>query len=125
MFPSNHKNGEIFAIVFLLFLLALLGRLLLRLELVEQRVEAREVRVPDLAVVLDPRVRRLERFRFDPARSSLRVAAARDQSSTLEHLQMLRDRGLAHIERLSELVDRCLAESESGENRTPRWVGER
>src|SRR5256884_6759095 len=44
-----------------------------------------------------------QRPRLEPARPRLRPAAADDEPGTLEHLQMLRDRRLAHAEGLREL----------------------
>ena len=76
------------------------------------------------AVALDPDVGRFERLRLDAARAPLRVAAAGDQAGALEHLQVLRDGRLAHVERLGELVHGRLAEGQPREDRAARGVGQ-
>src|SRR6266566_212935 len=82
--------------------------LLLALQLLQHRIEACEVRLPDAAVALDPIGRLGERPRLEFAGPALRLAAAGDQAGSLEDLEMLRDRGLRHSERRGELGDcRC------------------
>src|SRR6185312_10223444 len=91
------------------------------LEVVIQRVEAR---VPEVAILLDPIRYFLERRRFDSRGAPLCVASARDQSGTLEHLEMPRDRRLADGERLRQLRDRRLSCGEARKNCAPGGVGE-
>src|SRR5512134_584570 len=77
--------------------------LLLGFEVFEQGVEALEAAFPVIAVALEPAAGLAHRNRFEPARPPLRVAPARDQAGALEHLEVLRDRGLTHRERFREL----------------------
>src|SRR2546429_8499144 len=66
-----------------------------------------------------------QRPRLEPARPRLRPAAADDEPGPLEHLQMLRDRRMAHAEGLRELHHARLPAGEAGEGRAARWVGQR
>ena len=47
--------------------------------------------------------------RLNPARPPLGLASARNEARALEHAQVLRDGGHAHLERLGELGDRAFA----------------
>jgi hypothetical protein len=58
------------------------------------------------AVALEPFGRLGEALRLDPARSPLRVAAARNQAGPLRHLEVLRYRRLTDRERRGELGHR-------------------
>ena len=66
-----------------------------------------------------------ERLRFEATRTFLRARCVRDEAGALEHLEMLRDGGLAHRERFRELRDRRLTRGESRENGSPGGIGER
>ena len=99
--------------------------LVLSLHLVEQGVQALEVALPELAVALQPFGGFRERLGLEPARPSLRVAAARDQAGALQHLEVLGDRGLAHRERLGQLRHGRLTRREPGEDRPPGRIRER
>src|SRR2546422_9913846 len=72
--------------------------LLLALQLLQHRIEACEVRLPDAAVALDPIGRLGERPRLELAGPALRLAATGDQAGSLEHLEVLGDRRLTHVE---------------------------
>src|SRR3954454_13501496 len=98
--------------------------LLLRLEFDEIIVEAIETLVPELAIAIEPVVHLLEGAGLDPARPPLRLAAARDKTGALQHLEMLGDGGKAHGERLGELRHRRFARHEPRENGPPRRIGE-
>ena len=63
-------------------------------------------------------------FGLEPARPALRVAPARDEPGALEHLEVHRDRGLAHRERLGELVTDGLARGQPRQDRAPGRIGE-
>src|SRR5262245_61567 len=107
-------------------LLAFTGTILLLLgELTQVRVEAVEALLPEAPVEGRPVGDVLEGRRLQPARTPLRLAAAGDQSGALEHLQVLRDRRHAHVERLGELGDGRLARREPRENGAARRVRER
>src|SRR5579872_5275640 len=73
--------------------LALLGfgQLLQGLHAFEQTIEAIEALLPVLAVPLEPLVGLGERLGFEATGPALRVATARDESRTLQHLEVLRD----------------------------------
>src|SRR5437016_3722220 len=97
---------------------------LLALQPGEVGIEALEAPLPVAPIALGP-VRHLpQRPRLEPARPRLRPAAADDEPGPLEHLQMLRDRRLAHAEGLRELHHARLPAGEAGEDRAARRVGE-
>src|SRR5512143_1859228 len=76
---------------------------LLRLQNTQIIVEPVETLFPEPAILLEPVVRFLERGSLDPAWPHLGIAAACDQTSALEHFQMLGNRRQTHVERLGEL----------------------
>src|SRR3989442_3347469 len=84
-----------------------------------------EAALPEFAIALEPPGRFRERFGLEPARPPLGVAALRDQARTLQHLEVLRDCGLADHERLGQLRHRCPARGEPGEDRTPCRIWQR
>src|SRR6185369_10639834 len=84
-----------------------------------------EAFVPELAEALEVDVGVLERCRVDGARPPLRVLAAHDQSRVLEDLEVSRDGGLAHSERLGQLTDRADAGAELLEHGAARRIGQR
>src|ERR1700687_4520107 len=98
--------------------------LLLPVQFPEVLVQPIESLLPDHAIPSDPIVDVLERACRERRRPPLRLLAARNQPGTLEHLQVLTDRGQAHFERFGELADRCAALRETREDRAARWVGE-
>ena len=61
------------------------------------------------AILSDPVGDILERSRLEPAGAPLRLAAARDEAGTLQHLEMLGDGGQGHLERLGQFGDGGLA----------------
>jgi hypothetical protein len=100
-------------------------RRLAGLQLVEQGVEALEPALPEPAVVFEPFGGFRERPCLEPPRPSLRVAAAGDQAGAFQHLEVLRDGGLAHREGLGQLRHRRIAGGKPREDGPPRGVGER
>src|SRR5207245_8454315 len=101
-----------------------LGMQLSGLQLAQIALEAVEALVPEAAIMLDPVGDLLQRARLQPAGPPLRLAAARDQAGALQHLEMLRDAGKAHVEGLGELGHRGLAQSEPCQDGAPRRIGE-
>src|SRR6266508_440639 len=98
--------------------------LLLHLQFLQVLVQPIESLLPDHAIALDPLVDFLERARRERRRPPLRLLAARNEPGALEHLQVLADRGQAHVERFGELADRCAAFRETREDRAARWISE-
>src|SRR5262249_10910453 len=96
----------------------------LALQLFEQRIEPLEIRLPDRAVLVDPRAGLGERLRLDPARAALSVLTARDQPRALQHLQVFGDRRLADAERRRQLRHRSLSPRQPREDRAARGIGE-
>ena len=88
-------------------------------------VESIKPLFPKPAIFLQPAVGFLERPRIDFARPHLCIPAARNQTCTLEHLEMLGDGRQAHFERLGEFQHRGLAEREPRQNGAPGRIGER
>src|SRR5947207_14704573 len=90
-------------------LLAAMACFLLFLQLLQVFVESIETVFPEAAVVLHPIGDFPQRTGVELAGTPLRIAAAGDESRPLEDLEVLGDRGEAHVERLRELGDRGLA----------------
>src|SRR5579885_228333 len=95
------------------------------LDLAQVLVETIEAFLPETPILLDPISRVLERRRFQPARSPLGLPPPADQPRSLEHLEMFRDGGKAHVERLRQFGDRKLAHREAGEDRPSGGIGQR
>jgi hypothetical protein len=87
-------------------------------------LQAIEPLFPQPAIFAQPVVDILERDRLDLARPHLRIAAARDQTGMLQHLEMLGDGRQAHRERFGQFRYRGLSEREAGEYGAPRRIGE-
>src|SRR5207247_10754420 len=98
--------------------------LLLLLQFLQVVVKSIEPLLPVDAIALDPRIDLLERASLERRRPPLRLLATRHEARALEHLQMLADRGEAHLEGLRELGHRCAALRKTGEDRAPRWIGQ-
>src|SRR5262249_19491598 len=96
---------------------------LLPFQFVQVVVESVEARLPDVAIPFGPVSHFLQRARFDAARPPLGLPAPGDEAGALEHAQVLRDGGHAHVERLGELGHRAFARGQAGENRPPGWIG--
>src|SRR5712664_3222632 len=97
---------------------------LLTPEFLPIRVEPVEALRPKAAVVAEPLGGSGERRCVEAHRAELRVAATRDETCMLEHLQVLGDGGLAEIGRRHQLVHRGLAGGELCQDRPPRRIGE-
>src|SRR6476646_10725460 len=83
-----------------------------------------EARLPQRAESLDPLVGVLQSSCFEPAHAALGVPPAGDQSAALEHLEMFRDRGLAHREWPGELGDGRFTLCEARKDGPAGWIGE-
>src|SRR5207245_9014675 len=93
-------------------------------ELIEQGIEALEAALPETAVALQPRGGFRERLGLEPAGPSLGVAAVGHQAGSLQHLEVLGDRRLAHREWPGQLRHRRLPRRAPGEDGAPRRIGE-
>lgn len=89
-----------------------------------RRVQTREARVPETAEFLSPFGDVLERSRFEAAGSPLRLPATGDESSSLEHSEVLGDPRAAHGEWSRKLFDGRRAGGETSEDRASRGVGQ-
>src|SRR6185437_11078357 len=99
---------------FVLFVL-----LTLRLNCPKIVVEPIETLFPKAAVFLEPVIGFPERLHVDATWPHLRIAGPRDEARALQHLQMFRNRGQAHVKRLRELQHGRFAERESREDCAP------
>src|SRR5215218_9866903 len=97
----------------------------LSFQLAESLIEQVEALVPLVAVAIDPGGCLVERLRAEGAPAPLRVGGALDEARTLEHLEVLRDRGTAHGERLGQFSDGRRSAVEARDDRAPRRIGER
>src|ERR1700677_300715 len=82
-----------------------------------------EALFPELPVILEIIDRLFHRFRLQPARPPLRLPPTRNQPATLQHLQVLRDRRQAHLERRRKLRDRNFSQRQPRQNRPARRIG--
>src|SRR5262249_36876917 len=97
---------------------------LLRLQFAQVLVEAVEPFLPKRAIVFQPFVQRLERSGLNAAGAPLRLAAARDEPGTLQHLEMFGDRGSADGEGLGELTHGRFSERKPRQDGASGRVGE-
>src|SRR5580765_1298501 len=93
--------------------------------LVQQRVQSLKLALPELAITLQPFVSLCQRQSLKPPRTSLRVEAPRNQSGTLQHLEMFGNSRLAHRKRLRQLRNRRLTRRQPRQDRPPRRIGQR
>src|SRR5262249_45534131 len=94
-------------------------------------VEMREVVVhpveavlPHRPVLLRPGRDLLQWCGVEAERSELGAVTPHDQPRPLQHVDVLRDGRKRQVERLGELVDGRLTSSETGQDRSPRRVGQ-
>src|SRR2546428_13028555 len=66
-------------------------------------------------VLADPVRDGAERLRLQPAGAPLRLTTLFDETGPLQHLEVLRDSGQAHVERRRELCDRRPTAGEAGQ----------
>src|SRR5262245_51816842 len=100
----------------------LLSILLYLLQIFLQPVEAL---FPEMAVVLEPIGRFLERHGIETAGSPLGLAAADDQAGAFQHLQVLGDRRAGYVEGLCQFGNRSRSERQPSENGPAGRIGER
>jgi len=94
------------------------------LQLVQIAFQAIEACFPHAAIRLDPVGRILEWASIEATRTPLRLATSSHQPRALEHFQMLRDGGHAHIERLGKLGHRRLARYEPAQDHPAGRIGQ-
>src|SRR5262249_37149597 len=122
---GDFAEGSFFlaAMVFLLgFRLSVLR--LAFLQLAQILVQTVETLLPVAAIAPHPVGDLLERPRRDPAGPPLGVAPPLNQSRLLQHLEVLRDGGKTHLERLGQLPDRRLAFGQTLQDRAPSRIGD-
>jgi hypothetical protein len=95
------------------------------LELFQDGIQRLKSSFPKLPISLEPSRGFRESLGLQSPRPALRIAATRDQPRALEHLEMLRDRRLAHRKRLRQLADRRLPRREPRQYRPPSRIGQR
>src|SRR5262245_18194757 len=100
-----------------------LTRAALSLQRAQVIVQAIEPRVPELAVVGQPRIDAAQRAGRQAAWPPLRRPRTCDEAGALEHLQMLGNGRPADLEGLGQLVDAHLAAGQAGENGAPGRIG--
>src|SRR5262252_1085078 len=83
-----------------------------------------EALLPEAPIDRQPVVDGLKAFWLELARPPLCLAAARNEASALEHLEMPGDRRQADLEGFGQLVHGGLAVCEARENGASRWVGQ-
>src|SRR5262249_2956664 len=93
-------------------------------ELIEVVVHPVETGLPDGPVAFGPSRDLLEWCRVQGARSVLGSLTPHHQPGPFQHLDVFRDRRKCHLERLGELGDGRAAFCETGEDRSPRRVGQ-
>ena len=91
---------------------------------VEQRVEAAEPLLVDQPVLVDPGREGLEPGRIQVHGPALGVPRPGDQPCLLENLNVLRHRLLGDLEGIGQLVDRCRAPAEPGNDPAPNRIGQ-
>ena len=87
-------------------------------------IEAVVVPLQSLAQHRQPLIHRVDACFGEPARALRAIDAADDEPSIFEHLEMLGDGRLGHIERFRKLVDGGFSQSEAGQNGATRGIGE-
>src|SRR5436190_2173260 len=97
----------------------------IRLEAGQQCVQACVALLPVVLVTDEPGGSLAEVLRLEVAESSGLASTARDETRSLKHLEMPRDRRLRHAERLHELADGLVAAlGQPGEDGATSRVGQ-
>lgn len=87
--------------------------------------ESVEALLPECAVMGDPVGCGRERLRIETAVVDPPLAPALQETGLFENLEVLRDRGQRHVERLRQIGDACLSESQPREDSAAGRVRER
>src|SRR5690348_318010 len=95
-----------------------------RLQVPQKVLEPVEALLPLSAELLEVGVRLLERLGLERARAQLAVSRSNDESGPLQHVQVLRDRRLGHVEWGDELADRVWSFAEALQYGPSRGIGE-
>src|SRR4249919_1046531 len=96
---------------------------LLILYVAEVGVESFEALLPVAPVVLHPVGDVPQRSRPQPSRSPLGLPSLLDEPRPFQHPQVLGDRGLTHLERGRQVLDRSLTRREAGQDGPTSRVG--
>src|SRR6266700_3752892 len=80
---------------------------------------------PEHSIVIDELASCLERARFQVASRKTTIALSAEQSSSLEHVEVLADGGQRDGKRFGELTHQLRAASELRENTPTRRIGQR
>ena len=92
--------------------------------MVQIRAQAIEPRIPEFFLAVQPVERALERAALQPAIDDPAHLVALDETSVLEDAEVLDEAGERHGKGMGQVAHRLLAETQAGEHRTPRGVGE-
>jgi hypothetical protein len=95
------------------------------MQLAQIGVELVEALLPMRTVFLDPTRSLFQWLGLQAAGTSLSIPPTLNESGPLEHSQVFRDSGQAHIERRGEFPHSQLAVRYTRQNRTPGRIGER
>ena len=79
---------------------------------------------PKLAIVFQPLADIGQGLSLKPTWPPLCVLSPGDKSSALQHPKVLRDSGLAHVERFSQFGHRCLSGGKPSQNGAACGIGE-
>src|SRR6266571_817677 len=118
------RSDGVVTVIWLLPLAPIALLLSSSLDLLQVLVQPVVALLPEAAVRLGPLGYLLQRPRFEPGRPPLTLPSPRDQTRPLQHLQMLRDRRQAHLERFCQLGHCGLPRRQACEDCPPRGVGE-
>lgn len=97
------------------------NRHLHRLEVLREGIQTA---IPETPVLLEPRRKGLQWLPLEMTRPPLRLPATRDEAGGLQHLEVLRDGGDAHVVGLRELLHVRVARGEPSEDASPCRIGE-
>lgn len=88
------------------------------------RVEFVKTSIPNLPIVVHPRVQRAKRFRPERVESALGVLSDAHKSRFVQQAQLFRDAGLVDADFVHEFANGAFARAESLNQAPTSWVGE-